>query len=134
MLHLELHLHMQLLAILYLVNCCVIDGSNKILFPWSILSTGESGVTVQQFYEQKVIQELNSRGPGEVELEAAFLGKSKESLDKIELSLSLDSAVPLFQPFLRCRTCSSEQVPPPSRDAFTILMASQRQLSMPGLP
>ena len=70
------------------------DGSNKILFLWSILSTGESGVTVLQFYEQKVIQELNS--PGEVELEAAFLGKSKESLDKIELSLSLDSAVPLF--------------------------------------
>ena len=80
---------MQLLATMCLVNCCVIDGSNKILFPWSILSTGESGVTVQQFYEQKVIQELNSSG--EVELEAAFLGKSKESLDKIELLLSLDS-------------------------------------------
>ena len=105
---------MQLLATMCLVNCCVVDGSNKILFPWSILSTGESGVTVQQFYEQKVLQELNP--PGEVELEAAFLGKSKESLDKIEPSLSLDSAVPLFGPFLRYHTRSSEQVPPPSCD------------------
>ena len=131
-LHLEPHLHMQVLATRCLVNCCVVNGTNKILFPWSILSTGESGVTVQQFYEQKVIHELNS--PEEVELEAAFLGKSKESLDRIELSLSLDSAVPLFGPFLRYCTCSSEQVPPPSRDAFAILMASQKQLSMPGLP
>ena len=73
-------------------------------------STGESGVTVQHFYEQKVIQELNY--PEELELEAAFLGKLKESLDKIELSLSLNSAIPLFGPFLRYRTHSSEQVPP----------------------
>ena len=90
-------------------------------------------MTVQQFYEQKVIQELNS--PEEVELyRSSLFGKSKESLDRIELSLLLDSAIPLFGPFLHYHTRSSEQVPPPSRDAFAILMASQKQLSMPGLP
>ena len=104
-LHLELLLHMQLLTTMCLVNCCVVNGTNKVLFPWSILATGESGVTVQQFYEQKVVHELNSSE--DVELEAAFLGKSKESLDKIELSLSLDSAIPLFGPFLRYRIRSS---------------------------
>ena len=82
-------------------------------------------MTVQQFYEQKVIHKLNS--PEEVALEAAFLGKSKESLDRIELSLSLDSAIPLFGPFLRYRTRSSEQVPPPSRDAFAILIKGSCQ-------
>ena len=91
-----------------LVNCCVVNRStSKTVFPWSILSTGESGVTVKQFYEEKVVNKLNV--PEEVELEAAFLGKSKESLDKIELSLSLDSAIPLFGPFLRYHTRSIEQ-------------------------
>ena len=122
---------MQLLATMCLVNCCVVNGTNKILFPWSILSIGKSGVMIQQFYEQKLIHKLNS--PEEVELEAAFFGKSKESLNRIELSLLLDSAIPLFGPFLRYHTRSSEHVPPPSRDAFAILMANQKLLSMPGL-
>ena len=66
--------------------------------------------------------------------ESAFLGKSKEFLDKIELSLSLDSAIHLFGPFLRYYTCDRLQQLPPMRNAFTVLMSSQRQLSLPGLP
>ena len=89
-------------------------------------------MTVQQFYEEKIVSELSSAE--EVKLEAAFLGKSKQSLDRIDLSLMLDSAIQLFGPFLRYHTRSTEQVLPPVRDAFTVLMASQRQLSMPGLP
>ena len=65
-----------------LVNCCVVNRtSNKTIFPGSILSTGECGVTVQQFYEEKIVSELSSAE--EVKLEAAFLGKSKESLDRM---------------------------------------------------
>ena len=41
-------------------------------------------MTVQQFYD-KIVNELSSAE--EVELEAAFLDKSKESLDRIDLSL-----------------------------------------------
>ena len=45
-------------------------------------------MTVQQFYEEKIVNELSSAE--EVKLEAAFLGKSKESLDRIDFSLMLD--------------------------------------------
>ena len=78
---------------------------------------------MKQFYEEKVVKELNL--PEEVELEAAFLGKSKELLDKIDLSLPLDSTISLFGPFLCYRTHSTEQdLPMP-----VMLLASQRQLS-----
>ena len=89
-------------------------------------------MTVQQFYEKKIVNELSSAE--EVKLEVAFLGKSKESLDRIDLTLMLDSAIQLFGPFLCYHTRSTEQVLPPVHDAFAVLMASQRQLSMSGLP
>ena len=72
-----------------------------------MVSAGESGITIQQFYDKTIVckvQELN-----EMDLESAFLGKSKDSLDKIELSLSLDSAIHLFRPFLCYYTCDRLQ-------------------------
>ena len=67
-------------------------------------------MTVQQFYEQKVIHKLNS--PEEEELEAAFRGKSKESLAKIGLSLSLDSRILLFGPFCATTTAALNKFHP----------------------
>ena len=90
----------------------------------------DSGVTVQQFYDEKVVCKLSD----ELDLESAGLGKSKDSLDKIEMSLSLDSAIHMFGPFLRYYTCSRLQQLPLVRDAFALLMASQKQLSQAGLP
>ena len=67
-------------------------------------------------------------------LESAFPGKSKDSLDRIELSLSLDSVIQLFWPFLCYYTCNQLQQLPPMCIAFTVLVSSQRQLSLSGLP
>ena len=78
---------------------------------------------MQQFYE-KIVNEL--RSAEEVKLEAAFLSKSKESLDRIDLSLMLDSAIQLFGLFLCYHTRSTEQVLPLVHDAFAVFMASQR--------
>ena len=86
-----------------------------------MVSAEESGITIQQFYDEKIVckvQELN-----EMDLESAFLGKSKKSLDKIELSLLLDSAIHLLGPFLRYYTCDRLQQLPPMHNAFTMLMA-----------
>ena len=59
-----------------LVNCNVVNRtSNKTVLPWSILS---AGITVQQFYDEEIVQ----RFPQPVDIEAAYLGRSKESLDK----------------------------------------------------
>lgn len=58
-LHLELQFYIQLLPTMCLVNCCVVNVTrSKTIFPWSILSTGESGVTVKQLYEEKVVNTL----------------------------------------------------------------------------
>ena len=73
-LHLELQFHIQLQPTMCLVNCCVVNvTTNKTIFPWSILSTGESGVTVKQFYEEKVVNKLNLPEDRGGALEAVFL-------------------------------------------------------------
>ena len=81
-----------------LVNCSVCNcTSNKTVLPWSIMSV-EGGVTVQQFYDEKVACKLSEQE--ELHLYSAGLGKSKDSLDTIEMSLSLESAVQLFGAFV----------------------------------
>ena len=112
-----------------LVNCSVLNRtSNKTVLPWSIMFV-ESGVTVPQFYDEKVVCKL----PDELHLESVGLGKSKDSLDKIEMS-SADSAIHMFGPFLRYYPCSWLHQLPLARDAFALLMASQKQLLQAGLP
>ena len=84
-----------------LVNCSVVNEASKVILPWRILSGGESGRTIQQFYDDTIDESL------EIVIECAFLGQTKDCLDRIELSLPLDSAVRLFGPFLRYRVLSS---------------------------
>ena len=100
-------LHLEFLsrvALMALVNCSVRNcTSNKTVFPWSIMSV-EGGVTVQQFNDEKVACKLPEHK--EVRLNSAGLGKSKESSDAIEMSLSLESAIQLFGAFLWYYVCS----------------------------
>ena len=115
-----------------LVNCSVRNCTlNKTVLPWSIMSV-EGGVTVQQFYDKKVACKLSEQE--EVRLDSAGLGKSKDSLDTIEMSLSLESAVQLFGAFLRYNVCSEQYQVAPMHDAFALLMAGQKHLSQAGLP
>lgn len=96
-----------------LLNCSVLNhSSNKTAFHWCILLTGDAGMTIQQFYEDKIICELQKQGVvNEIQLKFAFLGKSKDSLHRIHLWLSLDSAIQLFGPFLRYLTCDKRHEP-----------------------
>ena len=88
---------------------------------------------MKQFFEDSIATRLNVTD--RLELESAFLGKSKDALDEIDITLTLDTAVPLFGPFLRFHTCSAAEQPhPPVYNAFSILMASQKELLTPGLP
>ena len=57
-LHLEFLSHVALIA---LVNCSVCNcTSDKTVLPWSIISV-EGGVTVQQFYDEKVACKLSEQ-------------------------------------------------------------------------
>ena len=90
------------------------------------------GFTVQQFFDEKVACKLSEHK--EVRLDSAGLGKSKESLNTIEMLLCLESAIQLFGAFLRYYVCSEQRQVVPMRDAFALLMAGQKQLSQAGVP
>ena len=111
-----------------LVNCSVVNEASKVILPWRILSGGESGRTIQQFYDETILKEIDTIDESlEIVIECEFLGQTKDCLDRIELSLPLDSAVRLFGPFLRYRVLSSSDQPCESVNALTLLMYNQKQ-------
>ena len=67
-----------------------------------------------------------------IELISAYLGRSKESLDEVELSIRLDLAVATYGGYLRYVISQPERNElKQAVNAFAMLMASQRQLCMP---
>ena len=56
------------------------------------------------------------------ELDPVYLGKSKDVLDQIDLSLTIDAAITLFVPFLRYHNRSAEQILPSVHNVFAVLM------------
>ena len=97
-----------------LVNCCVVNlTSDKTVLPWSITVCGRICANVKS--QMKWILNLQK-----------IQGFSEQQL----LALSLDSA----RPFLCYYTCDQFQQLSPMHNAFTVLMLSQRQLSLPSLP
>ena len=100
-----------------MVNCCVLNRTvGKILFPWKILAVDEPGATVEQYLKSKVFEEIRNsiENLPDVELDSAFIGKNKDSLDKIELTLPLERAASVFGPFLKYRVCTRCWYKPPS--------------------
>ena len=89
-----------------LVNCSVYNPSEKrIVSPWKIVPVGASGRTVQQFFTETISKEIDCENT--LELVAAFLGRSKKQLDKVDTSVPLDMAVQSFGGFLRYHVSSS---------------------------
>ena len=82
------------IAGMLLVNCSVLcRTSNKLIYPWKILTVENSGSTVSQFYEHVVLNDLQNVEPGSLELSAAFIGRSKESVDAVALSVPISMAI-----------------------------------------
>ncbi len=117
-----------------LVNCSVFNSSfNSVVLSWEILSVGASGRTVEQFFRETISKELGSAlNPEKLELSGVFLGKSKEHLDAVDLSVPLDMAVQSFGGFLRYHVSCCPEPQEPQRsciDAFQLMMSSSRQQS-----
>ena len=87
---------------------------------WKIIHIGEPGRTVEQFFHDVAVSHIESSSSiSNIKLDCAYLGRSKESLDQIELSIQLDLAVAVFGGFLRY-VVSQEQPAPrePTVNAF----------------
>ena len=121
-----------------MINCCMYNRSvNKTLFPWKFLSVDEAEISVKQHFERKVFQEIQNveNLPNELKVESAFFGRSKDSLDRIELSLVLETAASLFGPFLKYHVHVPDRPPLiPTVNAFSVLMYNSQLLSRPRLP
>ena len=99
------------------MNCSVhCRSSNRLIYQWKILTVENSGCTMSQFYEDVVLNDLQNVEPGSLELSAAFFGKSK---------LTIQS----FGAFLRYNVNEIPVALPQPRNAFELLMSSQRQLA-----
>ena len=118
-----------------MIDCCVFNYTkNRMILPWKIMSLASPGVTLKQFYEEKVVSNIHQSSASNLHLESAFLGQSKSSLDQIELSICLSTAILHYGGFLKYHVSEVLNGPLPARNAFTILMHSQYLLSQPSLP
>ena len=73
-------------------------SSNRLIYPWKILTVENPGSTLSQFYEDVVLNDLQNVDPGSF---AAYWGKSKVSMDAIVLSVHIGMAIQSFGAFLQ---------------------------------
>ena len=69
---------------------------HSLVMPWKIWQIGEPGITVEQFFHDVAWAKIQSTSSTTIEVISAYLGRSKESLDEIELSIRLDLAVATY--------------------------------------
>ena len=65
------------------------------------MSVTMPGVTLKQFYEEKVVCHIQQSSTSSFQLASAFLGQSKSSLDQIKLSICLSTAISNYGGFLK---------------------------------
>ena len=109
---------------------------HRLLLPWKILAIGSPGRTVEQFFHDVAAPLVQSSSKSYMNLDKAFLGRSKDHLDEIDLQIVLDVAVCSFGAYVRYSTSQqSGQVEECMRvNAFHVMMSSQRQLCLRKLP
>ena len=64
--------------------CC---SRHSLVMPWKILQIGEPGRTVEQFFHDVAWAKIQSTTSMMIELISAYLSRSKESFDEVELSI-----------------------------------------------
>ena len=120
-----------------LVNVCVYCLFLKtIILPWEIALVDPPDTSFLGFYEDRIRQKIQER-----ELQKAYAGKSKDSLDLVNISLCMRDVISIFGPFVKFivtpKSSGEGQVSSsavPVKNAFEVLLASQRSLARPSLP
>ena len=109
---------------------------HRLLLPWKILAIGSPGRTVEQFFHDVAAPLVQSSSKSYINLDKAFLGRSKDHLNEIDLQIVLDVAVSSFGAYVQYSTSQqSGQVEECMRvNAFQVMMSYQRQLCLRKLP
>ena len=96
------------------------------------MQIGNPGRTIEQYFHDVVAGHIDSSSRTCVLLQEAFLGRSKDNVDQIDM---LSLAVTSFGGYLRYVTSQRDTpVEKPTTNAFEVMMASQRQLCLRKLP
>ena len=119
-----------------LVNCSVYcNARSKTLLLWTIKKVPEPDFTFRVFFTQEVLQRIEKRDG--LQLQSAHAGRSKETLDHVELDLSVQAVVVSFGPFVKFQTTLSSEPSLPcvviSHNAFALLMSGTRSMATQGL-
>lgn len=113
-----------------LVNCIVVSANqNKVIYPWKITHATDDNISIREFFLRNIRPSLDTGA-----LVKAYLGKSKDSLDLIDLDIDLKSSVNAFGPFIKFVVDDGGQVPSTVRAsgcAFQVLMSAQHVQSLP---
>ena len=90
---------------------------------------------MEQFFNDVAWAKIQSTSSTTIELISAYLGRSKERTDEVELSIQLDLAVANYGGYLRYVISQPERNElKQAVNAFAMLMASQRQLCQQRIP
>ena len=102
-----------------LVSCTVVNKrSHKTLLKWKIIKC-ETESIVEQFFTVVCRIHLET-DPNSLVLEAAFIGKSKETLDPTAFDIDLGEVVRIFGSFLKYEVSTDERPSTTTVSAFTV--------------
>ena len=113
-----------------LINVTVVSEWSTLL-PWKITSADLGKESIKEYYECTLSTGIDDAFN---QLSKAFLGRSKDNLDLIELNVELQQAVSMFGHFLKFVVTKQIVDTPPSRSAVDVLMSAQRNLCAPRMP
>ena len=93
---------------------------------WKIVPVGASSCTIQQFFNETISKENDSKKKT-LKLVAAFLGRPNEPLDKVDTFVPLDMDIQSFGGFLQNHLSSWQRL---RLNAFQLNTSSSRQQSL----
>ena len=83
-----------------LVNACVYSSSErKTVLPWTIRSVDPPDSTFRRFYQDDI--SLLASQAENYDLQEAFVGSRKDSLDKVDCDLIMKDVTATFGPFVK---------------------------------
>ncbi len=83
-----------------IINYCVFCNTNKrSVLPWQICAVNPPSLTFRNFFLSEVLPQR-----GNSEIADVFVGKTKESLDRVNYELVIADVISVFGPFVKFNT------------------------------
>ena len=113
----------------------------RVIIPWRITSMEDPNTTLREFFVYNHLLPSIAESD-QFAVEAVFVGKDKQSLDEADANLNLVQVTTLFGSYIKyvvktqnaAYAVSIPSTAPLSKNAFEIMIDSQKKLAMQTLP